>query len=1438
MRKIAILGFAASALVVGGIAKVSANKVVKEERDAHVIVSFKDYSQSWSEQTVLNYQNYDLALLRNQVTSNFKVNHRYSTLLNAVLMEVPSSKVNDIRNLSFVDKVNYDTARNVTEQDGLVLYSKAAKATVGEENVSATTMNVPENTNKGEGVLIGILDSGFLLNHYDEATGQTYTHETFTALDEGVSTKLSKADVDAFTGLNATAPEGGSLYFNSKVPFAYDYGGEVTKYDDYGYVFNGDNDVFSDVSEHGLHVASMAAGNGKYKGIASNAQLALFKIGTDFHPEGAEKKKYSASNGLFDSNIIRALEDASKIGCDVLNMSFGSDLQDFKEDDIIFDLLQQLRDQGVWSNYAAGNSGKGYYRGTAYEGWTSDMVETGIVSSSAALESVMTVGASQAKSEFYEDVIQINGQNISYMDEVVSTSSTTYDPERPLWGITEEGTKDLEWVRLAKIGEASEYKNVNVQGKVAIVDRGTITFEEKYKNAKANGAIALAVVNTSNDAVRMAFGNTVPEFPVILINYEDRDKVGTGSGTMKVLKDVYADNPTATEMASFTSDGPTYDFRIKPEISTPGHNVKGAVCENSKGKIDPSLTDEYAYWSGTSMATPNYTGVVALMLGENLDKQNYQAEVNARTMSTATQYLDNKKVPASVRIQGAGVVNVKNALETEVYLEESAGSGKAKIQLQNNDDIKNGTLKLSFSATNTTNNSITYNAFIDIYAPDVYKYEKASAEIDAVKNIKIQGFRNKLLRTVKATVTIAPGTNTITLEDIELNAEEKKYLTDNFDYAAPVEGYVRLENAEHTNLSIPFLGYFGDVSEAIPVEPFNFEKDTKKTYPSTLVKDIATLMEMPNADFSSDIVTGWFKKSVWEEKDEDEEEESSSSDTSPLEGWFYNRNGISGITDSNSYLCSQIGNRKNSDGSYTLYSGNDASKRSNTLLIQAFVMRSIKTNTLNIYKKTDNSLVLADHMFDTFWGTDGDPDKGEDPNYSLGKSFVLDDYLSNFLGHRAYSIIPLWDNEKDSETYLQDYEPGEYTIEFKYTTMDNKIWTYTYDFVISNAEPKVASVSENGNYIRVRFDDVAGCSSVSITGQDKATIKSEQDSDGFYTDIPKTLLTKAGKLFYSTSSLSKMTCGSVLKMIDGDIFSVTSTEFNINNDFKVAKTAKGSATSYEFTWTRNNSKVTLTKPVRIVMPALPGYDASQMVITDYDKDNAGHVVDLEVTPYGVAFTSEKGVFDVSTSGDKAHNIAGIGANLTKDAYILGDTFDASVVSAYYVYDNGVTEPLPENATLTVTGFDSTTVGEKQLTVSYGDYTTTVGYTVSEPPAVDYIEAFLSKTNYNIGDTLDLTNLNVVAVLEDGSRKVLDVADVTVTGFDTTTSGTKELTVTYGEFSCKVEYKVLEPTPEPEPEPEPTPSKGCRGEVVTTSIILSTLALTGVCLLLLKKRKED
>ena len=129
--------------------------------------------------------------------------------------------------------------------------------------------------------------------------------------------------------------------------------------------------------------------------------------------------------------------------------------------------------------------------------------------------------------------------------------------------------------------------------------------------------------------------------------------------------------------------------------------------------------------------------------------------------------------------------------------------------------------------------------------------------------------------------------------------------------------------------------------------------------------------------------------------------------------------------------------------------------------------------------------------------------------------------------------------------------------------------------------------------------------------------------------------------------------------------------------------------------------------------------------------------------------------------------------------------------------------------------------------------TTVKYTVVNPPAIVSIEAHVGKLSYEIGEQFDFESLTVVAIKEDDSREVLNNSDVTVTGFDSSAAGRITLTVTYQTFTTTLEVTIVEPAPEPTPA-----KKGCGGEVIATSVILSALSLAGVALLLIKKRKED
>ncbi|ADL08511.1 S8 family serine peptidase [Thermosediminibacter oceani] len=61
-------------------------------------------------------------------------------------------------------------------------------------------------------------------------------------------------------------------------------------------------------------------------------------------------------------------------------------------------------------------------------------------------------------------------------------------------------------------------------------------------------------------------------------------------------------------LSEFSSRGPTADNRIKPDITAPGSNITAARAGTTSG---------YVTYSGTSMATPFISGVIALMLDAN-----------------------------------------------------------------------------------------------------------------------------------------------------------------------------------------------------------------------------------------------------------------------------------------------------------------------------------------------------------------------------------------------------------------------------------------------------------------------------------------------------------------------------------------------------------------------------------------------------------------------------------------------------------------------------------------------------------------------------------------------------------------------------------------------------------------------------------------------------
>ena len=378
------LGFILSAtcaavIAVGGL---TASHLAKQpERDARIIVEVNRNVKSLSKQGIRNSQDAVLSNIMEYATTNVRRTKCYNELNNAFVLEVNSNDIERIREVPGVASVTLDEMhwkRTYNNDDFIALDAEGQRNNAGsvEENISAATMHKPNDTNDGEGTLVAILDNEFHLRRKTKTEAEWH-HEVYNALDESVSVKYTYAQIKSIPALNAKertfrAKEGeeGSEYLNNKVPFYFDYGGESLSY---GKAGTPKFDVHSDLSYHGSHVSSITAANAPtYKGIAPKAQLALMKVFTDYNAKDGigETIGLTNSTGAYDTVILSALEDCIKLKVDGINMSLGSDLDDFDGDSITLRTLKRLADEGILSAISAGNSGKSSFSSTgAYANW-------------------------------------------------------------------------------------------------------------------------------------------------------------------------------------------------------------------------------------------------------------------------------------------------------------------------------------------------------------------------------------------------------------------------------------------------------------------------------------------------------------------------------------------------------------------------------------------------------------------------------------------------------------------------------------------------------------------------------------------------------------------------------------------------------------------------------------------------------------------------------------------------------------------------------------------------------------------------------------------------------------------------------------------------------------------------------------------------------------
>lgn len=793
MLKVTMLASLIAGLAMGTNIAASSQVKTIDKRDAEIIVEV-DRESGLTEEGIANTQDIVMNNIRHYVTSNFRLITRYQEVANAFAISVSSNDIEQIKKVPGVKSVTLNQIHwETTTQD----YSRSPDPEPedeygGSDNISAETMKKGDDTNDGEGTVVAILDNEFYFRaeHVENnVTVDSWHHETFSDLDPSTTVryeghpatwkttygyKQSKARGD-LKDTDADMGKEGSLYFNRKIPYYYDYGGERS---DYSIKYDDDLDVSSELTYHGSHVASITAGNAPtYKGIAPKAQLVCMKVFTNFKATGIGKLLgYSSSSGAYDIPIMNALEDCIKLKVDGINMSLGSNLNDFDSDTITCKTLTKLAQKGILTSISAGNSGKTSYQTTGgYANWTSEMVETGILSGYSNNPLATTVASGQPTKVFYDAAFQMGEDIVAYDDQIVNREyyGDEYEVEYKMAETLSEKYPEFggnyPWVYVPGFGTSADYGTLEVDGKIAVVNRGSTSFSDKYAVAKSKGAIALVVINndpTSNDFnFRMSFGDGFrPSMPCVLVLYKDKEKFADDKeGTLQIISKRLLDNDKAYSVSSFSSDGATFDLDLKPEITAPGDLIKGAVPpQKSEDRTEERKYKVYEFLSGTSMSAPNHAGAQSVVLSRfakdyvaevaaiDADSTKTDAEkktaknqalaafeakratVDMRLQSTAEPMFDLKNNPetdelnyTSPRRQGAGMVDLGDAYRTDIYLEgldlQGNKTGKSKIALRNSEKINNGVVNLKFVAHNESETTHTYSATLTVMRPAIAK---------------------------------------------------------------------------------------------------------------------------------------------------------------------------------------------------------------------------------------------------------------------------------------------------------------------------------------------------------------------------------------------------------------------------------------------------------------------------------------------------------------------------------------------------------------------------------------------------------------------------------------------------------------------------------------------------------------------------------------------
>jgi len=184
----------------------------------------------------------------------------------------------------------------------------------------------------------------------------------------------------------------------------------------------------------------------------------------------------------------------------------------------------------------------------------------------------------------------------------------------------------------------------------------------------------------------------------------------------------------ADEVADFSSQGPTSDLRLKPDVCAPGVNIVAARARGTS--MGTPINEYYTMASGTSMATPHVAGAAALII---------QAHPDWSPMMVKSALMGQAKMLEGEHLwrQGAGRIDVCEAVNATLLIVEPSlsfgvlGLGEAANATLTIMNLAGFPSTLNVSTTTLCEGKITYYVRVNATSLTIPAHGNASILLQA-----------------------------------------------------------------------------------------------------------------------------------------------------------------------------------------------------------------------------------------------------------------------------------------------------------------------------------------------------------------------------------------------------------------------------------------------------------------------------------------------------------------------------------------------------------------------------------------------------------------------------------------------------------------------------------------------------------------------------------